>query len=514
MQSRVVTQHGFAAFVLAIVSALGTTIRADVRPVGTRAEGLHLGPHAVGFELIRGIDYRRRINGDEGTRIGIAVWYPARPAASNNPAVTNIDYRLLEFSKPPTALERRALEAEEIDALVGWRHVGIVPLTPEQAKQSLETPGIAVPHMAARPGRFPLVMILGGPYYLSTTAEFLASHGLLIVAPFRFRDQSDERETDDFRCYVEDSLSDAEWALDELRTDPRVDSRSISAIGHGGGGMQAMLLAMRNRSVTAAVNIDAGNFSSRSQPGQIVFYNPRLMRVPYLYIATIDTRKTQDRFDDFVAMKFADRTEVMLGSSDIRHHDLSDIGRGVTMPMRIRGQAQPIVERNYTAVQEIVMRFIVEHAAGRTSTPARLSEWLDEHKASDDLTVTVRPRIEPAPTTTAVLQSLSDATLSGLTEARQRDPEAAIFQERSLWQLVTSASARQPRLAEALADFAVNLHPTSAVLLEQASQIALGAGDRAKAAERARRCASIKVESDWQASIAVAKCGALLQRLQ
>jgi hypothetical protein len=83
-----------------------------------------------------------------------------------------------------------------------------------------------------------------------------------------------------------------------------------------------------------------------------------------------------------------------------------------------------------------------------------------------------------------------------------------------LSQLITAAAAREPRLAGELADFAVTLHPASAVLLAQASEVALAAGERAKAKESAQACAGIKVDSDWQASIAVAKCSALLQRLQ
>jgi len=52
------------------------------------------------------------------------------------------------------------------------------------------------------------------------------------------------------------------------------------------------------------------------------------------------------------------------------------------------------------------------------------------------------------------------------------------------------------------------------VLLAQASEVALAAGERDKAMESAQACAGIKVDSDWQASIAVAKCSALLRRLQ
>jgi pimeloyl-ACP methyl ester carboxylesterase len=355
-------------------------------------------------------------------------------------------------------------------------------------------------------------MVLGGPYYLSTTAEVLASHGRLVVAPFRFSDQSNELETGDFRWFMEDSVGDAEWALEELHRDPRADLRAITALGHGGGGMQAMLLAMRNRSIRALVNIDAGNFSTRSQPDRIAFYSPRLLRVPYLYIATADTRNEQDRFDDFVAMKFSDRTEVVLGANGVRHHDLSDIGRAITKPMRIRGDAQTVVERTYAGVQEMVVRFSAEHSSTRTPG-ASLSDWLEEHKVPDDITVTVRPGIEPAPTTTAVLQTLSDRTVADLKDARQRDPEAALFHESSLSQLVAEASARQPRVVCGLVDFAVSVHPTSAALLAQASDVALGAGDRAKAIGSARSCAAIDVDSDWQASIAVGKCTALLRRL-
>jgi hypothetical protein len=523
MRSWGVISHGFAVLFILLAGATAARVGAGdqgpaqcapaVRATDTRAEGLRLGCHAAGFELIRGLDRRRRINRDEGIRIGIAVWYPAKPPANDATALAGMDYRLLERSTPPTEKERQTLEAEEVDTLVGWRHAGIVALTPAQAKASIETRGIAVPGAIAEQGRFPVAVVLGGPYYLSTTAEVLASHGVLVIAPFRFDDQSNELEGGDFRQYVANSLGDAEWALEELSKDPRADLRAVTALGHGGGGMQAMLLAMRNRSVTAVVNIDAGNFSKRSEPERNAFYGPRLMRVPYLYIATAATRKDQDRFDDFVAMQFSERTEVVFGANDIRHHDLSDIGRAVTMPMRLRGEAQMTVEKAYAGVHEMLVRFIGEHSSRTRSTPSPLVAWLESHKATDNLTVTLRPAIEPAPTTRAAIESLSDSTLANLKDARQRDPEAPLFEEYNLRELVAAASVRRASMAAPLAEFAVGLHPASAVLLAQASEIVLAAGDRSKAIETARACAALKPEADWQASIAVGKCTALLQRL-
>ena len=144
MRLRVVTPRSVAAVILALTGAPGVTVRADVHAAGTRAEGLRLGSHAVGFELIRGVDQRRRINRDEGARLGIAVWYPAQLSAVTGAGISAMDYRSLELSEQPTAADQQHLEAEEVEMLVGWRHVGIVALTPEQAKASLETRGIAV----------------------------------------------------------------------------------------------------------------------------------------------------------------------------------------------------------------------------------------------------------------------------------------------------------------------------------------------------------------------------------
>ena len=70
-------------------------------------------------------------------------------------------------------------------------------------------------------------------------AEFLASHGYIVVACVRYLDARSEIPSSDFRWSVENSLRDAEWALTELRRNPAADMSSVTALGHGGGGMQA-----------------------------------------------------------------------------------------------------------------------------------------------------------------------------------------------------------------------------------------------------------------------------------
>jgi hypothetical protein len=141
------------------LTASATPVILQENADGTRAMGLRQGTHAVGFEVIEREDRTRHINRrDQGTRLGLALWYPARRSTKRQPSMTTMEYRLTQFSGSPTPAERKTLEDEEMSALLGWRHVSIVPLTEEQARLSLETHGLAVRGAPAAHGRFPIVV--------------------------------------------------------------------------------------------------------------------------------------------------------------------------------------------------------------------------------------------------------------------------------------------------------------------------------------------------------------------
>ena len=480
---------------------------------GTRLSGLRLGPHAVGFTVQAEEDRSRRINlPDSGTRVGVALWYPAR-AAEKGRALSTLDYRLLEFADGLPAAAREAYEQDEAAALLAWRHVGIVEMTMAQARASLHATGIAVRDAPRASGRFPVVMMLGGRYYMSSTAEFLASHGYFVAAPFRFADQSNEVGTDQFTWYLENSVRDAEWALERLRRDSGADAASLSAIGHGGGGMQAMLFAMRNRGVTALVNIDAANFSQRSQPRSVPFYSPRLLRVPFLYIATAETKKGLDLFEDFAAMKFSDRYDVTLQNPDLRHHDLSDLGRAVTAPLGIRGAAAMAVQRDYELVHELTLRFLQQ----RPGTPANdgsFGQWLQSAASAAGHAVAVHPKVEAAPTTVRILQTLGRDTVHQLRAARAADPTASIYQAENLSRIVTGAIVKGDlMLAEEAVLFALELHAESPLLVELHSRVLEARGDRWAARERASVCSAMQPGSSWRAGVAIHACRERVARL-
>jgi len=159
-----------------------------------------------------------------------------------------------------------------------------------------------------------------------------------------------------------------------------VDAARVAALGHGG--FQALLLAMRSRNVSAIVNIDAGNFSTRTNPGQLSVYRPGGLRVPYLYIATAQTRATQDLFDDFLKMAASDRFEIVLQAAALRHHDLSDLGRGVTA-IGIRGDAQPQVQASYATAQRLIVRFLDDGWSSDPRNHAEFLAWLRDRAEHD-----------------------------------------------------------------------------------------------------------------------------------
>lgn len=138
--------------------------------------GIVAGPHEVGFRFERTVDPTRNINSSSrGTPLGLAIWYPAQKGAASRRSMTQAEYRLLNFSEPLDAAAREAFLNAEAEMMVAWRHVGIVELTIEQARAAIQASGHAVRGATPAAGKFPVVLVLGGQWYLSTTGFLRAA---------------------------------------------------------------------------------------------------------------------------------------------------------------------------------------------------------------------------------------------------------------------------------------------------------------------------------------------------
>jgi hypothetical protein len=475
-------------------------------------KGLSPGPYGIGFHFERTVDPTRNIDSSRiGTPLGLALWYPAAQNETNSNFLTQLDYRMLEFSAPLNASAKQEYVDGQAAMMVAWQHIGIVPLTMDQARATFRATGRSVRDAARAEGKFPVVVILGGPWYLSTTAEFLASHGYLVVACVRFLDARSEVPSSEFRWSVENSLRDAEWALTELRRNPAADMSSVAALGHGGGGMQALLLGMRNHQITAVANVDSAIFSSRSNPAQLIFYDPRLMRVPYLYLLTSDTRRQSAQYADFEKMKFSRRYEVVLENPDLRHHDLSNVGRAVSSSLGIRGNPQDMVLRTYADVQTMLLQFL---EASHRHESASFTQWLQQQGKNDEYSVTIHDSVEAAPEIYDVLTAVDRWTPERLREAYGRDMDAEVFSEEGLLQILTAARSQDAKLAFSLVPFATEVQPRSIQVLQSASAVAESAAQRTTARQLAARCVAIEFQQgDWRAQAAHEECRERVARL-
>lgn len=494
-----------------LLLAVGLFVPIAFAEPGGLWKGLRTGPYGAGFELRHTVDPTRNPDSNRpGTTMGIAIWYPASKPDPHSAFITQLEYHLLEYSKPLDFADQKAYLDEQAREMVAWRHIGIVPLTQKQALMTFSTSGRAVRNASHAKGKFPVVIILGGPWYLSTTAEFLASHGYFVVAPIHFQDARTEVPNSDFRWSIENSLRDAEWALAELCGDPAADLSSVTSLGHGGGGLQAMLLAMRNRQITAVANIDAGIFSSHTNPRQLPLYDPRLMRVPYLYVLTADTRRQSDQFSDFQKMRFSRRYEIVLQNPALRHHDLSNVGRAVSSALGIRGDPEPMVLKTFADVQNTLLNFI---DANQHRTNVGLAQWLQHLSENADYAVTTQEATQPAPELYDVLAAMEQWTPDRLREAHQRDPDAEIFSEEDLLQILAAARLHDLRMAQNLVPIMLEVQPQSIQLLQLASAIAEASGDTVAARELTGRCLAISIpEEDWRAQTAHKDCRERLVR--
>lgn len=253
------------------------------------------GPYSVGYRTLFRFDPTRtwrltRTSGqgffspDKTARpVRISVWYPA---ASASKPMRFADF--LRLPAPPDFAEADAALARRDRRILST----MVP--PESFSKLLETTTSATADAAAAPGRFPLILYSAGinAYTLSgaVMAEFLASHGYVVVAVPSLGPTDHQPDQVYSPSQMEASIRDLEFAWAEVRTRPNVDDGKLGIFGHSLGGTVAMILAMRNANVMAAVGLDGtyGFPEGKATLTEFHGYEPRKMWAAILDIHRSD----------------------------------------------------------------------------------------------------------------------------------------------------------------------------------------------------------------------------------
>jgi hypothetical protein len=235
------------------------------------------------------------------------------------------------------------------------------------------------------------------------------------------------------------------------------------------------------------------------------------MRIPYLNVLTADTKSQSDRYADFEKMKFSQRYEVVLRNPELRHHDLSNVGRAVSASLGIRGVAQNAVLKNYADVQATLFQFL---EANRRKQGHWFTQWLQQIGTEGDYSISVRDAVEPAPPLSDVLDAIEDWTPQRLREAYRRDTDAEVFTENGLLQILAVARSHSLPMALSLVPFATEVQGNSLEILSVASAIAESAGDSCTARILGDRCLALPIAADdWRALAAQTECRKRSERL-
>lgn len=380
-----------APFLCALVLATSGLMPARARQVSRPPlwGELSPGPYAVGFRAVYAFDrsrtwrvtrgYEKGFSPDpDGRPIRVSVWYPATVSPGSE-RMRYEDYITLpapkEFADLESAMERRD------------RTIAGLSVPPERLRELLATPVNA--HLDAPPaqGRFPLILHFGGlsdtaTINLFVMAEFLASHGYVVATVPLLGPTNEQTPQSLSPADIEATVRDMEFAWSLLRGQSDVDNLKLGVMGHSLGGVEALIFAMRNANVSAAVGLD-GTYGFAGSSARLLTnsfdYAPQKMRAALLDLRRPDGDQGSTLDLSAVhAFRYADRTFITVHKM---HH--SDFTSFATVAEEFHLGSPGWVERfgwtretgyrGYQLVCEMVRDFFDEKLKGDRGGTRRLA---------------------------------------------------------------------------------------------------------------------------------------------
>lgn len=475
---------GAAAVLLLMLLGL-SSLGAQAGVVG-QGEWPAPGRFAVGFRGLELRDVARRSPADPSRRYPVvaAVWYPAR-AGSGSP-LRLLDYLRYRASRDRLSLPTAAADEEGeaslrravafvtgADSVAGIREIAARPVGARERADPL-------------PGPFPvLIGGLGGPEQNGLLAEWLASHGWVVLAASSPALLATAEVTEP-ELALEHRVRTLELLLRHAAGMEVVDIERLAVVGVNFDGMAALAFQMRTGAGSAVVSIDGweGKRDTRRALLAGPWLNPSALTVPYLLLLQDEEAPppslTLD-FELFDAFRFSERRA--LSYSGLSHVPL--IVQNLVAVDAVRQPAHGHLWRTVRAFIEAGLAgdgpgdprggpalalFRRSSAAPSPPSPLRL-EWLLRNGQAGQALVAYR-----------------DA-LPHLGGIRLMAPGTLQRHVRRLFQAGDTANAT------ALARIAVQAYPTEAAAWHTLGDLHRAAGD-AREAARAYRAALNRLDPD------------------
>jgi dienelactone hydrolase len=335
-----------------LIFALVLSLWGDLRP----------GPHAVGIRQTTHVDHSRTFRtartldgkprtGERARQIPITIWYPAEAAAG----------------APMTFADYAKGEEEGIVALTR----NFAQLSPEQRAEMFALQGRGVRDAKPKAGRYPVILYsLGSPSPVFATAEYLASHGYIVLQAPRIGaaagfhpDAGDARDLDN-------KLRDMDVLVNVASQLPFADTNNMGAIGFSAGGRWALAAAMKYPNVRAVVSLDSVMLYDDRQTAAwraMPHFDLDAVRVPVLHLQSAAFAKRDD-LKMWDGLRYADRTYLIYDEPKLVHWDFESLGYATALA-GARGDAAPKIAEAFHAWSRETLAFLDANLKGGAYRP-------------------------------------------------------------------------------------------------------------------------------------------------
>jgi hypothetical protein len=469
-----------------------------------RADHAMRGPYLVGYRVIDHWDRTRRrvplrdfegrpTAGEGAVPMQLSVWYPA--VAGDRPM------RIGEYWAVGTKTETLGPFTEgEVTAaserIRGGMLFAIGTEVPRVTADSIRDARAAAFRDAAPAiGRFPLVVTGVGPVGIFGLAEYLASHGYVVVAAPAVGTGS--QQVNRVQIAIETHTRNMETAAAIAATLPFVDATRQALIGVNFDGLAALVHQMRNGGALAVVSLDGYEAKTVTATGlrQSPYFDPARMRVPYLSFAQDNPPTPALAFSDSLAreLKYSERHAYVV--RDMEHVHL--LGNLTVYP-QLRAEQR----LGYDFVWRTTRSFLDAHVKqdsvssaflARSATANGYPAWLVKREVK-------LPALPAIPTSEEVERIAMTGDVERLRtifrRARAADPSVRMFTTAELNLFAFRFSRQGNRTAAiGLLELADEAFPTSVAAANNLGNGYRDAGDVAKAVEVWERALRL-VDSD------------------
>ncbi|MEW6411950.1 MAG: hypothetical protein AB1483_05685 [Candidatus Zixiibacteriota bacterium] len=420
--------------IIIFISVFSTPARSTDPPV--QWGDLFSGPYPVGFTTIEKYDYSRVFqskvdyDGDprEGERarpVQVCIWYPAEPAVESAPMV----YGEYVFPAPDDSRFYgllSQLQGRELGYLMAAAGNRAAPV----ADVMNMTVG-AVKNAAPQEGAFPIVIyfadLQSGFSENSVLCEYLASQGYIVAATHSVGTLSLNAALT--AGDLETQVRDREFALAQLHGYPNADTDRLAVIGCGWGGVEALMMQMRNSDVDAIVTLDGAYLYKDN--AELIKENPSFdftgVKVPSLQMYP----GLPDAIDPSVceAMPYSERYFAAL--KRFTHPDFTHYP--ALLPDSAAGESVDDGP-SYATVCEYVLGFLNAYVSGEQTALAALDAVVSEY--ADNLLVQHMLGQKPPPTELEFVDLIQQGKIDRAIEIYQQlkaaRPGDVFFQEATI----------------------------------------------------------------------------------